>query len=106
MATKRLIPYSVHLPEDIYEKLKKAAGDRKASALVRDAITLIVDGGDQFSSGYNKGIRDAQNVVKTDKAASGIILNGSNVGASLENKMEKLIIKEKVNGKKKGTRGH
>jgi hypothetical protein len=96
----------VHLPEDIYEKLKKAAGDRKASALVRDAITLIVDGGDQFSSGYNKGVRDCQNAVKTDKAASGIILNGSNVGAALENKMEKLIIKEKVNGKKKGTRGH
>jgi len=92
----------VHLPEDIYEKLKKAAGDRKASALVRDAITLIVDGGDQFSSGYNKGVRDCQNAVKTDKAASGIILNGSNVGAALENKMEKLIIKEKVNGKKKG----
>ena len=106
MATKRLIPYSVHLPEDIYEKLKKAAGDRKASALVRDAITLIVDGGDQFSSGYNKGVRDCQNAVKTDKAASGIILNGNNVGAALENKMEKLIIKEKVNGKKKGTRGH
>ena len=106
MATKRLIPYSVHLPEDIYEKLKKAAGDRKASALVRDAIALIVDGGEQFTSGYNKGIRDAQAVVKNDKAAWGIILNGSNIGASLENKMEKLIIKEKVNGKKKGTRGH
>ena len=106
MATKRLIPYSVHLPEDIYEKLKKAAGDRKASALVRDAISLIVDGGEQFTSGYNKGIRDAQAVVKNDKAAWGIILNGSNIGASLENKMEKLIIKEKANGKKKGTRGH
>ena len=106
MATKRLIPYSVHLPEDIYEKLKKAAGDRKASALVRDAIALIVDGGEQFTSGYNKGIRDAQAVVKNDKAAWGIILNGSNVGATLENKMEKLIIKEKANGKKKGTRGH
>lgn len=106
MATKRLIPYSVHLPEEIYEKLKKAAGDRKASALVRDAIALIVDGGEQFTSGYNKGIRDAQAVVKNDKAAWGIILNGSNIGASLENKMEKLIIKEKANGKKKGTRGH
>lgn len=106
MATKRLIPYSVHLPEDIYEKLKKAAGERKASSLVRDAIALIVDGGEQFNSGYNKGIRDAQAVVKNDKAAWGIILNGSNIGAALENKMEKLIIKEKANGKKKGTRGH
>ena len=41
MEPKRLIPYSVHLPEDIHKKLKAAAGDRKASALVRDAITLM-----------------------------------------------------------------
>ena len=39
---KRLIPYSVHLPEPIYAKLKKAAGERKASALVRDAITMMI----------------------------------------------------------------
>ena len=38
MEPKRLIPYSVHLPEDVYKKLKEAAGSRKASALVRDAI--------------------------------------------------------------------
>jgi len=100
MATKRLIPYSVHLPEDIYEKLKKAAGERKASALVRDAITMIVEGGDQFSSGYNKGIRDAQTIVKNDKATSGIVLNGNSISTTLESKMERLIIKEKPNGKK------
>ena len=50
MEAKRLIPYSVHLPEDVYNKLKEAAGNRKASALVRDAITLIVEGDDEFST--------------------------------------------------------
>ena len=48
METKRLVPYSVHLREDIYLKLKAAAGQRKATALVRDAITLIVEGDDVF----------------------------------------------------------
>jgi hypothetical protein len=48
----------VHLPEDVYLKLKEAAGNRKASALVRDAITLIVEGDDEFNGGYNKGVRD------------------------------------------------
>ena len=58
METKRLIPYSVHLREDIYLKLKAAAKERKATALVRDAITLIVEGDDAFNGGYNKAIRD------------------------------------------------
>ena len=57
--TKRLIPYSVHLREDIYNKLKAAAGERKASGIVRDAITMIIEGDDAFNAGYNKAIRDA-----------------------------------------------
>jgi hypothetical protein len=54
MEPKRLIPYSVHLPEEVHAKLKEAAGNRKASALVRDAITLIIEGDDEFNGGYNK----------------------------------------------------
>ena len=57
MEPKRLIPYSVHLPEEVHAKLKEAAGNRKASALVRDAITLIIEGDDEFNGGYNKGVR-------------------------------------------------
>lgn len=105
METKRLIPYSVHLPEDIYTKLKAAAGERKASALVRDAITMIVSGTTPFNSGYNKGLKDANKIVQTDPTVKGLVINGIKVGATLAEKIDKLTIKEKANATKKG-RGH
>ena len=83
MATKRLIPYSVHLPEDIYAKLKAAAGERKASALVRDAITLIIEGDDTFNGGYNKAIRDAIAVIKENHHASTIAVGGDSIADQL-----------------------
>ena len=80
METKRLIPYSVHLPDDIYAKLKAAAGERKASAMVRDAITMIVSGTTPFNSGYNKGLKDASKVIQTDPTVKGLVINGIKVG--------------------------
>jgi hypothetical protein len=106
METKRLIPYSVHLPEDIHAKLKQAAGQRKASAMVRDAIIMIINETSSYNSGYNKGVRDCIATVRGDKTAWGVMINGSNIGAGLENKMEKLIIKEKANGQSKKRRGN
>jgi hypothetical protein len=101
MEIRRLIPYSVHLPEPLYKKLKAAAGERKASAMVRDAINILVEGASPYNSGYNKGLRDAQAVIKSNKAASGIEINGKNIGTALVAQIEKLIIKEKASGKKK-----
>ena len=72
MEAKRLIPYSVHLPEDVYLKLKEAAGNRKASALVRDAITLIVEGDDEFNGGYNKGVRDCIRMIQQNELCKAI----------------------------------
>ena len=106
METKRLIPYSVHLPDDIYAKLKAAAGERKASALVRDAITVIVSGTTPFNSGYNKGLRDAAKIVQTDGTVKGLVINGTKVAANLVDKIDKLTIKEKANGAGKKGRGH
>ena len=106
METKRLIPYSVHLPDDIYAKLKAAAGERKASALVRDAITMIVSGTTPFNSGYNKGLKDASKVIQTDPTVKGLVINGVKVGATLADKIDKLTIKEKAHGTGKKGRGH
>jgi len=103
METKRLIPYSVHLPEEIYRKLKTAAGERKASGLVRDAITLIVEGGTTYNGGYNKGVRDSIRVVEAESLVNGLVINGKRVGPALVTQMEKLIIKEATRAKK--TRG-
>jgi hypothetical protein len=69
---KRLIPYSVHLSEDVYLALKSHAQDRKASSMVRDAITMILDGDDAFNSGYNKALRDAMRVIQDDKFLSSL----------------------------------
>lgn len=73
---KRLIPYSVHLPEAIFNKLKEAAGDRKAAGLVRDAITNFLEGGDLYKHGYEAGIRDCAAKVAKNKLAQSIAFEG------------------------------
>jgi hypothetical protein len=99
METKRLVPYSVHLREDIYLKLKEAAGQRKATALVRDAITLIVEGDDVFNGGYNKGLRDAIAVIKENESASSISIGGESIAELLSRQIEAMILNQSVGGK-------
>jgi len=103
METKRLVPYSVHLPQDIYAKLKIAAGNRKASVLVRDAITMIIEGDDVFNSGYNKGIRDAISVISEDGNANNIAIGGYLISDSLVEQLDQMviIIPKAKNGKEK-----
>ena len=55
---KKLIPYSVYLPVEYHDKIKVLAAQRKASAMVRDAICMILDGDDAFKAGYNKAQKD------------------------------------------------
>lgn len=76
METKRLIPYSVHLREDVYNQLKAAAKERKATALVRDAITMIVEGDDAFNAGYKKALRDVADMLRQDQWCKTIGVNG------------------------------
>ena len=106
MEAKRLIPYSVHLREDIYNKLKLAAGERKASSMVRDAITMIIEGDDAYTSGYNKGLQDAIKMIDANVLASGITINNHNIGETLIAGINGLTVKkEKTRGTKK-TRGN
>jgi len=99
MEAKRLVPYSVHLREDIYLKLKEAAGQRKATALVRDAITLIIEGDDVFNGGYNKGLRDAIAVVKENDNARSISVGGESIADILSAQIEGMILNQSVGGK-------
>ena len=96
MEAKRLIPYSVHLREDIYLKLKEAAGQRKATALVRDAITLIIEGDDVFNGGYNKGLRDAIGVIQENENASSISVGGESIADILSAQIEGMILNQSV----------
>lgn len=94
---KRLIPYSVHLREDIYTKLKEAAGNRKASSLVRDAITMIIEGDDSFNGGYNKAVRDMINTVHGDQWCNSIAVNGETISDHLTKQLHQMIVTQKVN---------
>lgn len=97
METKRLVPYSVHLREDIYTKLKEFAKDRKATALVRDAITMIVEGDDAFNGGYNKALRDIVSLMRDDQWAKTISVNGVTLADHFSEQIESLILPQKVN---------
>jgi len=94
---KRLVPYSVHLREDIYLKLKEFAKDRKATALVRDAITMIVEGDDAFNGGYNKAVRDIMAVVEQDQWCKAIGVDQVTIAEHLNKTLEQMILPQQVN---------
>ena len=100
METKRLIPYSVHLREDIYHQLKDAAKGRKASGIVRDAITMIIEGDDAFNAGFNKGLRDAMQVVRDDVWAKSLSVHGELMSEVLADQIAEKIGGENGNKKK------
>ena len=90
---KKMIPFSLYLPVEHHQKLKEVAKDRKASALVRDAITMLVDGNDAFKAGYNKAIRDASKVVYDCEAAQMVAVKGRDLGAILTEQIQLLEMK-------------
>lgn len=69
-----LKPYSIYLPQSLINKLKNLSKSRRASAFIRDALLTAFDNGDEFSSGYNKGLRDATQVIKDTKEASTLLV--------------------------------
>ena len=90
MATKRMIPYSVYIPEQYLAKLREAAKERRASGLVRDALMLILDGGDVYTTAYNKGLDDAAQVVYDNKEAQMIAFNKKDLASILSEQIDML----------------
>lgn len=89
---KKLIPYNVYLYSEHVDKLKKMAGHRKASSMVRDAISMVLDGKDEYSAGYNRALKDAIEVIDACKEINVIAINGrylADVLAEGINAMEK-----------------
>lgn len=88
----RLIPYTVYLPEEHYERIKDFAKQRKASEMVRDAICSYLDGTSKFDAGYNRALKDAVRKVKADNSLKSIAINNETLGnkvANLLTEMEK-----------------
>jgi hypothetical protein len=73
---KKLIPYNLYLYSEHVDKLKKMAGQRKASALVRDAVSMMLDGKDEYSAGYNRGLKDCIALVDSCKDIEHIAVRG------------------------------
>lgn len=94
METRKLIPYSVYIPVELYTKLKGLAKERKAASVIRDAIAMALEGNDAYTSGYNKGLKDAANVVYENKEAQMIAIKGKDLGSILTEQIDSLEIKK------------
>jgi uncharacterized protein (DUF2164 family) len=90
MDTKKLVPYSLYLPQEHHDKLKKAAKEHKASELVRNAIDMLFEGTDLYTSGYNQGLKDAAKVIYDCKEAQMIAIKGKDLGLILSEQVEAL----------------
>lgn len=90
MVAKKLVPYSLYIPQEHYQMLKDAAKERKASELIRDAIAMIADGGDAYKSGYNQAIRDAGKIVYDCPEAQMVAVKGRDIGDILSQRIEEL----------------
>jgi predicted transcriptional regulator len=93
MEAKKLVPYSVYLPREYHDKLKEIAKQRKASSMIRDAITMLLDGDDTYRSGYNKGLRDAAKIVYECEEAQMVAVKGRDLGAILTERIQELEVK-------------
>ena len=87
---KKLVPYSVYLPEEHVKQLRKLAEERKASELIREAVISMLEGSDKFKSGYNKGIKDAAKVVYDSPEAQMIAIKKRDLGDILDEQIELL----------------
>jgi hypothetical protein len=78
----------------MHSKLKEAAKSRKASVLIRDAITMILEGNDAYTSGYNKAVKDAAQLIYDCPEAQYIAIKGKDLGSILTEQIESLEIKK------------
>lgn len=76
MTDDNLVPYSLYLPRKQINQLKDMAKTRKASAFIRDALIMALEKNDTFTSGYNKGLRDACKVIHEIKELDMISIKG------------------------------
>jgi hypothetical protein len=87
----KLVSYSVFIPEEHHKKLKEAAKFREAASIVRDGLSIILDNKEVFDAGYEKGIKDAAQVVYDCPEAQLVAVKGRDIGVYLSEQIEMLI---------------
>ncbi len=88
---KRLIPYSVHLPENVFALIKQAAGERKAAGMVREAIVSFFEKRDLFDQGYQAGIEASLKKVTQHKIANAIAYDNVSIADDLSKDIQSLL---------------
>jgi len=91
MTEKKLVPYNLYLYTEHIDKLKKLAGQRRASSLVRDAVSMMLDGKDEYSAGYNRGLKDSVEIVNNCKEIEFIAIHGQGLADILIEKINEKI---------------
>ena len=86
----KLVPYSVYLSQDHYDKIRQYAKNRKASSMVRDAMTMIIDGNDPYKAGYGQAIRDTIKIVDACKEIEHFAFKGKYLNDILVDKIKDL----------------
>lgn len=90
----KLIPYTVYLPEEYYEKIREYAQSRKASSVIRDAICMFLSGGDQYNSGYTKALVDAKKAIMSIPEIDMLAVNGNDLSHIVDSKITEMLRKK------------
>jgi len=87
---KRLVPYSVYLTEEVYNKVKEAAKDRKAASMVRDAINMFIEENKPYTAGYKKALIDVKAIIKKQPTMMSIHVSGKSLSKTVCDEIDKL----------------
>ena len=71
---QRLIPYSVYLPKDLIDEMRKVAKSRGASEYIRNAIANAVAGNNAYAKGFNDGLIEARDSVLSNQEANSLLV--------------------------------
>ena len=88
MGDELLKPYSIYLPQSLINQLKKLSKARKASSFIRDALITAFEKTDEFTSGYNKGLRDAAKVIRSTPEAETLLVGNDKLSDILVDRIE------------------
>ena len=90
---EKLIPYSIHLKPEIYAKIKEAAGERRASEVIRNALTMYLQNEESYKAGFNDGYNRAVEEVRNHAVARSIGWMGKPLSELLINFLQKEEVK-------------
>lgn len=90
---QRLVPYSVYLPKDLIDEMKKMANQRGASQFIRNAVANAIAGDNAYAKGFNDGLIEARDVVLSHPMANALFVEKKPLADVLADKIESLHVK-------------